>query len=783
MAKRNVKRIRKTIERLGGEWNNEQEAWLGNLAGTVESGTSGVLFARLMNGDVVRVYNTIGVPSTYDLHVKIGENKHHKKIWQIIRITENYSVPAGSGLLAFHHTQHEEEGSDRLNLDRKQILTYSVRVAVAASFIVVVYGGYFPNSSGFGMTEHQLIDLSSYQPEFGAVYVAIEMDDDGVLSVNGPSDNFGAPAAGDVTFFPVPEDGKHHVALIVLFEGQAELLDSHIRVPAPVVLSPQEPSVPDDPTRYIAIYNKFLGSGAIAYTLGEATSGTGREWTIETDTVIPIGGGGSFDSYNHQFPWLIQVKGVLYLYFAGKNGSSWANFKIGVARSFDGGVTWEKYASNPVVTNAVAWENTNVFEPVVLYDREESNSAKRWKMWYAGSSFGQGIGYAYSADGLSWTKFASNPVMTLGTSGQWDDTYISPHAVIRRGNKFILFYGGKTGAMWANGIATFADPEGTYTRGANNPILSGDGIATTLTANLTAGSTTATVADATIFPIGCPVWIGYSTRFLSRVVARNSSTSIEIADEAPVTIASGQTFRSVTYNSIDIHGVFYDDGYKFPIVPHQPDGLTEAGIHEVTMWGYANDNLTQVYIDYGAGIQIPITLAESQNTNVTRENWTVVDTYDLEANRHLPALPSDMLKSVYDTDDDGIVDNSEKLAGTTPTAAGLALLDDANAAAQRTTLGLGNSATRDVGTSSAQVSIGDHTHTVFNDAEGDPADVTTGSAADGTSTYTARRDHVHHVTFVPVGQYRQFVYEVSGGDFTFIIDEDGNPVMALEDLE
>jgi len=36
---------------------------------------------------------------------------------------------------------------------------------------------------------------------------------------------------------------------------------------------------------------------------------------------------------------------------------------------------------------------------------------------------------------------------------------------------------------------------------------------------------------------------------------------------------------------------------------------------------------------------------------------------------------------------------------------------------------------------------------------------------------------------VPTGQYRQFVYEVSGGDFSFVIDEEGNPIMALEDLE
>jgi hypothetical protein len=33
------------------------------------------------------------------------------------------------------------------------------------------------------------------------------------------------------------------------------------------------------------------------------------------------------------------------------------------------------------------------------------------------------------------------------------------------------------------------------------------------------------------------------------------------------------------------------------------------------------------------------------------------------------------------------------------------------------------------------------------------------------------------------GQYRQFVYVVFGGDFSFVIDVDGNPVMALQDLE
>lgn len=51
--------------------------------------------------------------------------------------------------------------------------------------------------------------------------------------------------------------------------------------------------------------------------------------------------------------------------------------------------------------------------------------------------------------------------------------------------------------------------------------------------------------------------------------------------------------------------------------------------------------------------------------------------------------------------------DSAKLAGVTPTAAGLALLGDADAAAQRTTMGLGDSATKNVGTSAGTVASGD----------------------------------------------------------------------------
>lgn len=685
MDRGKIKRnLDKRIDQRAGEWLDRQVVRLGkDDTQLIETGKPGVLWARLSNGRPIKVRtNTTNVPSQFDLHLVVGRRRSQPNIWQVIYTLEDYDEPAGGGELTYHHKQHEEEGPDRLVLSRKQINARTVRVKDSAGFIVRVYGDTDLTASGWKLIPTKDFNLSSYVPSAGALFVAIESDNDGALSIN-PGTGFAAPGIGSPANYPVPDSGKYPIARVLLYEGQTALLDKHITISMPPSYNPfgagsavawgditgtlsdqtdlqaaldtkledapvdgeiygrmdgawEAVPVPDA-ERYLAVYNTYLGAGSIAYRLGLATSPDSRTWTIQDDTLIDLGTAGQWDSYNHQFPKLLSVNGVLHLYFAGKDGSGWSNFKIGLARSFDGGATWEKYASNPVITNAVAWENTNVFKPVVLYDLQETDSSKRWKMWYAGSSFGEGIGYAYSADGLSWTKFASNPVMTLGTG--WEDTYIIPHAIIRRGDTYILFYGGKTGAAWKCGYVTFTDPEGTYTRYSGNPILSGDQITTTLTANLTSGSTTATVADATVFPIGCPVWIGGATRFLTHVIKRNSSTSIELADAAPTTISSGQNVRSVAYGSLDMTGVEYDGGYRFTVVAHQPDGLTEAGVHEVTMRAFALPTLERAYLDYGAGLQIPVTLAESQNTNVSRENSTVLDTWE-EEERRKPIEPS-----------------------------------------------------------------------------------------------------------------------------------------------
>lgn len=111
----------------------------------------------------------------------------------------------------------------------------------------------------------------------------------------------------------------------------------------------------------------------------------------------------------------------------------------------------------------------------------------------------------------------------------------------------------------------------------------------------------------------------------------------------------------------------------------------------------------------------------------------------------------------------------------------------------------------------------DHTHGSPSLSTATPADVGSGGAA-GSGSTPSKNDHAHkgvhslaksgdtalygdvtlsegsgiaitrtgndlQIASASSGKYRQFVYEVSGGNFSFVIDEDGSPVMALENLE
>jgi len=140
------------------------------------------------------------------------------------------------------------------------------------------------------------------------------------------------------------------------------------------------------------------------------------------------------------------------------------------ATSLDG-TTWTKYGGNPVLVGTEGWENDEISPVSVLYDPD----AKLWKMWYhGGHNVGpRAIGYAWSVDGITWTKYEGNPVLERGSSGSWEETFIADAKIIRvAADDYRMWYRGQNGAGAASyGYAT--SPDGiTWAKYAGNPIFS-----------------------------------------------------------------------------------------------------------------------------------------------------------------------------------------------------------------------------------------------------------------------------------------------------------------------
>jgi len=99
------------------------------------------------------------------------------------------------------------------------------------------------------------------------------------------------------------------------------------------------------------------------------------------------------------------------------------------------------HAKNPVLTVSQQWEEGALFYPYVLRENET------WVMFYAAYWANQAdkiqrtaIGIATSADGITWTKHAGNPVVTPTLSSSYDSHYTSSQSVIPDGDGYTMFY-------------------------------------------------------------------------------------------------------------------------------------------------------------------------------------------------------------------------------------------------------------------------------------------------------------------------------------------------------
>jgi len=115
---------------------------------------------------------------------------------------------------------------------------------------------------------------------------------------------------------------------------------------------------------------------------------------------------------------------------------------------------WTKHQSNPIlkVGSPGDWNEQGVSWPKVLFIKGE------YHMWYDGrDASGWKIGYATSPDGINWTNHENNPVMVPGEEGEWDDTGIGSGTIIYDGEVFKMWYWGYDGNNGRIGYATSTD--------------------------------------------------------------------------------------------------------------------------------------------------------------------------------------------------------------------------------------------------------------------------------------------------------------------------------------
>jgi predicted GH43/DUF377 family glycosyl hydrolase len=132
--------------------------------------------------------------------------------------------------------------------------------------------------------------------------------------------------------------------------------------------------------------------------------------------------------------------------------------------------SWNDYSGNPIfVPSGSYWDYNGVSEPKIFFDNNY------FKMYYTaqGSGYSGFVGFAQSTDGINWIRPVSNPVLSPGLPGSWDETGVGGGVVVKSGSNYLMYYDGwfNTDGNWHIGLASSID--GINWIKNPNPILFG----------------------------------------------------------------------------------------------------------------------------------------------------------------------------------------------------------------------------------------------------------------------------------------------------------------------
>ncbi len=204
-------------------------------------------------------------------------------------------------------------------------------------------------------------------------------------------------------------------------------------------------------------------------TVGYATSTDGIKWTkyAKNPVMIPTMAWEGAGGINHEDSPTTVLK-EHGLYEMWYHAIEGTTRRIGYATSPDG-ITWTKYSQNPVLSPGPAgsWDADTIANPTVV------KVGALYYMYYLHSAGKGGYGLAVSSDRVDWTKYAANPVLSAGPRGSWDGYLMgSGNSVVYDGQRFHMWFtAARDSSGFLMGYAGSADGK-SWTQSPNNPIMS-----------------------------------------------------------------------------------------------------------------------------------------------------------------------------------------------------------------------------------------------------------------------------------------------------------------------
>ncbi len=198
----------------------------------------------------------------------------------------------------------------------------------------------------------------------------------------------------------------------------------------------------------------------------------GLHWSPPVEVLKP-NPQSSWDRDELNRPTVIKVNDEYKMWYSGQmqpyrnEGMS----SIGYAVSKDG-LTWQRFTT-PAIVPDQPWEMKAIMCPHVMYDER----TQQYRMWYSGGGNHEpdSIGYAYSEDGVHWTKHTQNPVLEKNPDAPWEQNKVAGCQVFHYNDYYYMFYVGFFHVdRAAIGIARSKNGIDQWERCPLNPIIAPD---------------------------------------------------------------------------------------------------------------------------------------------------------------------------------------------------------------------------------------------------------------------------------------------------------------------